>query len=70
MEENRDPIARAISERWTGERCYLDGAPARIVGRLNRFATVAPDNPDVPAIDYSWHTVNRVMERGRYFETR
>ena len=63
-----DTITRAIADKWTGQRCYLNGAPARIVGRLNDFGIVAPDNPSVPSLEYSWHTINRVMEKGGFFE--
>ena len=66
---NNDPIQRKIADRYTGERCYLDGAPARITGRLNSVGTVAPDDPAVSSVEFSWHAINRIMQAGGYFRT-
>lgn len=66
-----DAITRAIADRWAGEPCYLDGAPAKITGRLNAYGTVAPLDVGLGKVEHSWHTINRVMrERGGFFETR
>jgi hypothetical protein len=57
---NRDRETRAFADQWTGLRCWLDGEPAMVCGRLNTFATVVTmDN--AKAIQFSWHTVNRIM---------
>jgi len=63
-----DTISRAIAEQFAGRRCYLDGAPAKIVGRQNGAATVATDDGQ-RAMEWSWHTVNRVMRCGGFFES-
>lgn len=66
---NQDPQTRILADKWAGHRCYIDGMSAVIVGRLNAFATVAPDNHyNHPGYEFSWHTVNRIMQRDRYFQ--
>jgi hypothetical protein len=61
---------KAIADQYSGAACYLDGVPAKIVGRANEFATVAALN-SAAAVQYSWHAVNRIMrDRGRFFETK
>lgn len=51
-----------IAEQYTGKECTLDGQPAKIVGRLNAYATVAPLDDKHPAVEFAWPTVKRVME--------
>ena len=70
MNANNDPIQKEIAKQFTGESCYLDGAPAKVTGRLNAFATIAPLNPALPSVEYSWHTVNRIMRKDRYFTAK
>lgn len=62
-----DTIRKAIADQFAGQACYLDGAPAKIMGRLERFAIVATLDPSGPRVEYDWHTVNLVMRRDRYF---
>ena len=56
-----------LAETYTGAACTLDGRPARIVGRLNPFATVAT-LPDGPSYQFAWETVARVMAQGGVFK--
>ncbi len=64
-----DTITKAIADRWAGEKCHLNGAPSKITGRLNKFATIAPLNIAIASVEFNWHTVNRVMlEKGGFFE--
>ena len=65
-----DTITKAIANQFAGESCYLDGTPAKVTGRLNAYATIAPLNSAVASVEFSWHTVNRIMRRDRYFETK
>lgn len=67
-EKNIDKMQQRLADKWAGERCYLNGAPAKVCGRLNRFATIAALDSDASA-EFAWHTVNAVMNRGRFFET-
>ena len=56
-----------LANQWTGKACELDGQPARIVGRLLPFAKIAPDNPNLSSVEYSWETVNRIMRTTQAF---
>lgn len=69
MPDVLDAPTRRLAEKWAGERCYLDGAPARILGRANRVATVAV-LPDGPHEEYSWHVVGRIMQAGGFFDSQ
>lgn len=64
----QDTITRAIADRWAGEKCYLNGAPATVRGRLLPFAKITPQDERLAAVEYSWHTVQRIMERGGFFD--
>ncbi len=55
-----DAERRAIADRFTGFRCTLDGKPAIVCGRLNRFATIATLDGAL-SVEFCWETVNRVM---------
>jgi len=50
-----------IANKYAGEECTLDGKPARICGRLLRFAIVREIFGPEKA-EYAWPTVARVME--------
>ena len=63
-----DSITKAIIERWCGRQCYLNGKPAIISGRKNRFATVATLDGS-QSFEWNWHTVNRVMYGKMEFST-
>lgn len=65
-----ESIIRMIADKWVGERCYLNGAPAKIVGRLNRVGTVAPLDASLPDESWSWPAINRIMLTSKYFETK
>ena len=77
MRPGQDTIVAAIADQWTGESCccavvllcYLNGAPSRITGRLNRVGTVAPLNASLSDEQWNWHQINRIMRRDRYFVT-
>ena len=44
----------------------LDGQPATVMGRLNRFATVGQINGNL-TVKYSWQAVKRRMNKDRVF---
>lgn len=50
-----------MAERWAGAACTLNGRPAKVTGRLNRFATVAYMNGDMASVEFSWPAVETVM---------
>jgi hypothetical protein len=74
-EEFKNPAVRsvvesfdrqAIADRWTGERCTLNGLPAKITGRLLKFGFVSPFD-DNYAAEFPWETIDRVMAKGGKF---
>ncbi|MFA5158563.1 MAG: hypothetical protein WC451_05275 [Patescibacteria group bacterium] len=59
---------KQMAEKWTGEKCTLDGKPARVLGRLNNFATIA-QIPDGLKADWCWDIVDRIMTAGGNFKS-
>ena len=62
-------VRSEIANRWSGEKCQLDGETAKVTGRLNECATIASlesENSD----DYSWDAVERIMNGDQLFERR
>lgn len=55
------PTRRELANRYAGQACTLNGKPARVIGRLNDFATIAALDVSVDA-EFAWETVARVME--------
>lgn len=67
-----NPVKRQpIADELIGETCTLivDGKKhkAKVMGRLNRFATIGPFNPDIPTVEYAWETVQRIMQSTKVF---
>jgi hypothetical protein len=62
------PNVKAISERWAGELCTLDGKRAKVIGRNADFATIAT-LPDGPAYQWCWQTVDSRMQSDRAFHS-
>ncbi len=63
---------QAIANEYSALECVLvntDGTKhgAKIIGRLDLFATISPFNRDVPEIEYSWTAVKRVMDNDKTF---
>ncbi len=59
-----------LAERWAGSICTLDGRPAKVVGRVNPFATVAPVeslDDNYAGFQWSWEAVDRIMKAGGNF---
>ena len=58
---------------YAGRAVTLDGSPAKIIGFKNDFATVAAVGPGsgspVPAFEFSWLTVARVVRAGGSFKS-
>ena len=56
----------AIAERYAGAPCHLDGRPARVTGRMLRFALIAVleplDGGTTYNVEYSWPAVEHIME--------
>lgn len=61
-------ILKAMREQWSGAHCVLDGKPALVAGRLEPFATIATVDGS-QAIQFAWHTVNRIMRRDGQFKS-
>jgi len=59
---------KTIADKWAGQSCTYQGKPAKICGRLLDYGTVAPLDPSVPSIEYSWEAIDRVMNNGRNFK--
>lgn len=69
--EGRRPEDVEIADRWAGEPCTLDGKPAKVVGRLRRFAEVASLDRHAgdKAVSFAWSTVDRIMSADRAFRS-
>ena len=48
--------------------CTLDGKPALIYGRLNRFAIVAQVGGPLD-VEFSWKAVKRIMDKDQRFSS-
>lgn len=61
----------AAAKGFVGERCWIviggREYEAKVTGRKNLCATIGPLDASIPAVEFSWHTVNRVMRRNRRF---
>ena len=68
MPEYRTAECATIANLYAGKQCTLDGAPASILGRMNRFATIASLNSALRA-EYAWETVARVMAKDGAFRS-
>ena len=64
-----DKARQELANQWAGGACTLDGEPARVTGRLNRFATVKTIDPSGPIVEFSWEAVDRMMQVGWYFHS-
>lgn len=62
-----------FADRWSGETCTLNGVPARVCGRMLRYAiiiqTVPLDSGNYVGCEWSWRAVNTIMESGGFFHT-
>lgn len=52
---------------WAGCECSLNGKPAVVCGRANRFATVRAR--DGEGYEWSWDAVDRIMRRDQAFRS-
>ena len=59
-------IHEKTSDKWAGSLCFLDGKRAKVMGRLNQFATVAV-LPDGHSAQFTWNQVDNVMTFGGRF---
>jgi hypothetical protein len=66
-------IIKEIKQQFVGQHCWLviDDIEwnAKITGNKNKFATVAPLNPNIPSVEFSWFVVNRIMRQNRVFQS-
>lgn len=55
-------------QRLIDAEVTLDGKPARVIGRLNDFGTVAQIGRGGVTADYAWETIRRVIDErdGRF----
>lgn len=60
-------VEQLVGQSYVGVPCTLDGHPATITGRLERFGTVAM-LPHGARYEYAWATIARVMQHngGRF----
>lgn len=68
MARDRAAEIDRIANTWTGEKCTLDGHEARVVGRWQKFATVAPYDEKIGEVEFAWETVDRIMRRDGKFK--
>lgn len=68
MVDERKPETVQFADKWAGESCTLNSRNAKIVGRLNRFATVAALDMTLSA-QWAWETVDCIMKKGGHFTT-
>ena len=54
-------MKKRFAHEYAGRPCTLNGKAARVTGRLNAFATVA-QIPEGESAEFSWITVDRVMQ--------
>lgn len=66
MEKMSKSQRQAIANKYVGHEVTLNGKPARIIGRLQPFATVW--NETTEAV-FSWQTVKKVCDNGGNFTT-
>ena len=64
----KQDIIDKYAGKYAGLSCTLDGKTAKILGRLNKFATIA-ESLDGPAYEWSWQAVERIMTEGGRFKT-
>lgn len=60
---------QAIREKYCGVACTLDGHAAKVTGRALLFASVAPLDVTIGAVEFSWQVVARVMDGSRGFKS-
>jgi len=62
---------RNLAKKFAGQECWLTIGgieyPARVTGRKNTFATIAPIDVTIPSIEYNWHVVARIMNGNKLF---
>jgi heat shock protein HslJ len=61
-------LTNRTPDNMTGAACTLDGKPATITGRCNRFASVATLDLSARA-EFSWHACANVLDSGGAFRT-
>ncbi len=69
-----DPLKKKLADKWAGTECTIIDSRTglehrgRIVGRQNEFATVWALDDDRLDSEYTWATVDRVMNEneGRF----
>lgn len=59
---------QAIADKWTNQECFLDGKPAKIIGRVAGFATVYILGK-ATTVEFAWETVDRIMQRDKRFKS-
>ena len=56
------------ANRHAGEMCTLNGRRAKVMGRLNEFATIGTLEEPFISVEFSWSAVDRIMNNGSNFE--
>lgn len=57
-------VPQSVKDDLCERRVYLDGRPARIVGRLEQFATVRTDDRPFTSAQFAWTTAKRICLDG------
>lgn len=63
-----DPADYRLADELAGAPVTLDGRPAMIAGRLNRFATVIALDGGARA-DWTWRAAGRIVAAGGAFRS-
>ena len=61
-------LKNVYQNRWARAACFLDNKPAKVCGRLNDFATIGQLNSAL-SVEYSWSTVDRIMQKTKQFKS-
>jgi hypothetical protein len=69
LDQMRYESTHALALRWVGAKCWLNGMPAVIVGRLFRVALVCAIDPTEGELACPWHHINQMMLlcKGNFF---
>jgi len=60
-------ITERLANKHAGELCTLNGRSAKVVDRLNEFATIGTLEEPFISVEFAWPTVERVINNGGKF---
>jgi hypothetical protein len=62
------PDYKTIAQKWSGQRCTLDGKDAIISGRLQKFGRVSTLDGK-QSYEWCWQTIDGIMSRDQKFHS-